>query len=101
MSDGDLVLVPVCGSGDVVGLQFIKSVLESEGIPCVVHGEYLQDLFGLGRMSGAYNPIVGPAQLLVRRSDVDRAKELLAGIAERGDSEAVEDDHGEPDASDT
>lgn len=100
MSESDLDLVPVMQYGDVVALHLAKSVLQSNDIPCAVHGEHLQDLFGWGRIGFQSNPMAGRAQLVVRRSDADRAKELLAGVVELGDPGVDDGDPGEPEAGD-
>lgn len=50
------------------------SILESEGIYSTIRNEI---------MSAVYVAGVMPAQLVVRRSDIERAQEILSAYAER------------------
>jgi putative signal transducing protein len=77
----DVQLVPVLTTGDAGLIAVAKSLLEGEEIDYLIRGDGLQDLFGLGRMTG-YNFAMGPAEILVREDDADRARELLQGLAE-------------------
>ena len=77
----DVQLVPVLTTGDAGLIAVAKSLLEGEEIDYLIRGDGLQDLFGLGRMTG-YNFAMGPAEILVREDDADRAHELLQGLAE-------------------
>ena len=75
----DVELVPVLATGDAGVIAFAKSLLEAEEIDYFVRGDGLQDLFGLGRMTG-FNFAMGPAEFLVRADDADRARELFEGL---------------------
>jgi hypothetical protein len=75
----EVELVPVLATGDPGVIAFAKSLLEAEEIDYFVRGDGLQDLFGLGRMTG-FNFATGPAEFLVRSDDADRARELLEGL---------------------
>ena len=78
----DVELVPVLATGDPGVIAFAKSLLEAEEIDYFVRGDGLQDLFGLGRMTG-FSFAMGPAEFLVRSDDADRARELLDGLTAR------------------
>jgi hypothetical protein len=78
----DVELVPVLATGDPGVIAFAKSLLEAEKIDYFVRGDGLQDLFGLGRITG-FSFAMGPAEFLVRADDVDRARELLDGLTAR------------------
>lgn len=51
-----------------------QSILENEGIYSTIRNEI---------MSAVYVAGVMPAQLVVRRSDIERAQEILSAYAER------------------
>lgn len=57
-----------------------KSVLEDAGIPFMVRGEHIQDLFGVGRFPGNINVLVGPVELQVDARDLDEASAVLEGL---------------------
>jgi hypothetical protein len=76
----DVELVPVFATGDAGVIAIARSLLEAEEIDFLLRGDGLQDLFGLGRMTG-FNFAMGPAEFLVRSDDADRARELLDGLA--------------------
>jgi len=75
----DVELVPVLATGDAGLIAVARSLLEAEEIDYFVSGDGLQDLFGLGRMTG-FNFAMGPAEFLVRSGDADRARELLNSL---------------------
>lgn len=75
----DVELVPVLATGDAGVIAVAQSLLEAEEIDYFVRGDGLQDLFGLGRMTG-FSFAMGPAEFLVRADDADRARELLDGL---------------------
>ena len=75
----DAELVPVLATGDAGVIAVAQSLLEAEKIDFFVRGDGLQDLFGLGRMTG-FNFAMGPAEFLVRSGDADRARELLDSL---------------------
>lgn len=58
----DVQLVPVLTTGDAGLIAVAKSLLEGEEIDYLIRGDGLQDLFGLGRMTG-YNFAMGPAEI--------------------------------------
>lgn len=49
--------------------EIAKSILDSAGIFCALHGEY---------MSSIYTPVAFPARLMVRSEDFDEAQKLLS-----------------------
>jgi hypothetical protein len=75
----DAELVPVLATGDAGVIALAQSLLEGEKIDFFVRGDGLQDLFGLGRMTG-FSFAMGPAEFLVRSEDADRARDLLNGL---------------------
>ena len=82
-----LDLVTVLQASDLATLEVAKSLLEAEGIPCVLQGEGLQDLWGTG-----FNAEL--VQVQVRPRDAAVALELLEthdpGLG--GPGEPAEDD---------
>jgi len=72
----DVELVPVLSTGDAGLIALVKSLLEGESIEYLIRGEGLQDLFGMGRITG-FSFAMGPAEFLVRADDAERARELL------------------------
>ena len=76
----DVDLVPILATGDAALIALAKSLLESEHIEYLVKGEGLQDLFGLGRLTG-YSYAMGPAEFWVRADDEARARELLNDLS--------------------
>jgi hypothetical protein len=75
----DAALVSILATGDAGVIAIAKSLLESEGIDCFVRGDGLQDLFGLGRVTG-FSFAMGPAEFWVREDDAVRARELLIDL---------------------
>jgi hypothetical protein len=75
----DVELVCVLATGDAGAVAIARSLLDAEQIDHFVRGDGLQDLFGLGRMTG-FNFAMGPAEFWVRAEDADRARELLDGL---------------------
>lgn len=66
---------------DTNAMIMAKLMLEVEGIQIIASGEGLQDLFGMGRSVGAFNPVVGPMRIQVAAEQADRAREVLAEMA--------------------
>jgi|CXWL01.1.fsa_nt_gi hypothetical protein len=66
---------------DTNAMIMAKLMLEVEGIPIIASGEGLQDLFGMGRSVGAFNPVVGPMRIQVATEEAERAREVLAEMA--------------------
>ena len=75
----DAKLVRVLATGDAGLIAFAKSLLEGEDIDYLVRGDGLQDLFGLGRITG-FSYAMGPAEFWVRADDEDRAVALLKDL---------------------
>ena len=75
----DVELVSILATGDPGVIAMARSLLEGEDIDYFVRGEGLQDLFGLGRITG-FSFAMGPAQFLVRADDAARARGLLDGL---------------------
>jgi Putative prokaryotic signal transducing protein len=76
-------LVTMLASGDPGLVAVAKSVLGSAGIPWMVEGEGIQNLFGIGRLAGGFNPISGPVRLRVLAADAEDARLLLADLSPR------------------
>jgi hypothetical protein len=74
-------LVTVLETGDLATTKVVKSLLEAEGIPCLLRGEGLQDLLGFGRAGTGFNVAMGPVQVQVRRGDAAVALELIEAQA--------------------
>jgi hypothetical protein len=74
--------VTVWATGNPALIAIAESILEDAGIQYIVKREGLQDLFGLGRLGTGFNPIVGPIEIQVRRSDEEEARELLEELGE-------------------
>jgi hypothetical protein len=72
-----LDLVTVLKTSDLAMTKVVKSLLEAEGIPCLLQGEGLQDLWGLGRAGTGFNVAAGPVQVQVRPQDAAAALELI------------------------
>lgn len=67
-SPPDLVLVRVFrGPQSVMQADLARNILETEGIPCVVPGQYTAEML----------PGIDAVQLFVSRSDAERSRELL------------------------
>ena len=75
----DAALVSILATGDAGIIAIAKSLLEGEGIDYFVRGDGLQDLFGLGRVTG-FSFAMGPAEFWVREDDANRARELLKDL---------------------
>jgi hypothetical protein len=86
-------LVTVLKTSDLAATKVVKSLLEAEGIPCILRGEGLQDLWGLGRAGTGFNVAAGPVQVQVRPQDATAAVELIEAHAPGlpGPAEAAED----------
>ena len=62
-----------------------EKMLEASEIPFVVVGDGLQDLFGIGRLTGGTNFITGPVQIRVTQDDAEDALEILADMEKEDD----------------
>jgi hypothetical protein len=79
----DVELVRVLASGDAGLIAIARSLLEGAEIDYFVRGDGLQDLFGLGRITG-FSYAMGPAEFWVREDDAVRARELLEDLTASG-----------------
>ncbi len=80
-------LVTVFAEGNSTQIIIAKLMLEANEIPFVVEGEGVQDLFGIGRLTGGNNFITGPVQIRVRAEDAERAREVLEEMLEAEEGE--------------
>ena len=76
----DAELASVFATGDAGLIAVAKSLLDAEGIDYFVRGDGLQDLAGLGRITG-FSYAFGPAEFWVRHEDAARARELLKDLS--------------------
>jgi len=74
-----ITLVPVVRTSDAALIPLIKSILDDARINFHIKGEGIQDIFALGRVGGI-NPLTGPAEISVAKSNVSTTKKLLADI---------------------
>ncbi len=79
--------VTLLSSADSGELAVIKSLLEESEIPYFVRGEGVQDLMGIGRITGGYNLLTGPMELQVPKQDAEAARELLADFLTQRESD--------------
>jgi len=75
----DVELVRVLATGDAGLIAVARSILDEEAIDYFVRGDGLQDVFGMGRITG-FSSAMGPAECWVREDDAARARELLEGL---------------------
>lgn len=80
-------LVTVFAEGNSTQIIIAKLMLEANEIPFVVEGEGVQDLFGIGRLTGGNNFITGPVQIRVRAEDAERACEVLEEMLDAEEGE--------------
>jgi hypothetical protein len=80
--------VPLLALPNAALVSFVQALLGSAGIRFFIKGEQLQDLFGLGRFGTGFNLIAGPSVLFVESGRVDEARELLAELDDREDTDA-------------
>lgn len=73
-------LVTVFQSGDPALIALAHSLLESAEIPFETKGDGLQDLFGWGRMPGAFSLFAGPVEFQVNEEDADEARALFEDL---------------------
>ena len=71
-------LVTILETNDPSLLPVLQSLLQAEGIPCVVTNEVAQDFIGYGRLVTGFNPVIGPAHLQVAPENVEAARALIA-----------------------
>ncbi|MDQ1258048.1 MAG: hypothetical protein QG656_2657 [Candidatus Hydrogenedentes bacterium] len=82
----------VLETGDSALLAVAQSLLDSVGIHYVVQGEIVKDLIGQGRLGTGFNPLTGPAAILVMPEDVEDALDILSEL-EPEDPEWPEDEN--------
>jgi hypothetical protein len=70
-------LVTVLRSNDESQLTVAKSLLEAEGIRCLLKGSGAQGIVDFGQLTGA-SLAMNPIELRVRSDDAEAARELLA-----------------------
>ena len=73
-------LSTVLETSDASLIAIAKSLLEGAEIPFTVRGEYIQDLFGVGRFPGNINVLVGPVGIQVNAQDRDEASAVLQDL---------------------
>jgi hypothetical protein len=73
-------LVCVFRTGDEGLVVIVKSILDGEGIQYIARNAELQDLFGVGRIGGSFNFVIGSVDFLVAPEDAARARTLLDAL---------------------
>ena len=68
MENNTSKLVELKSYDNIVQAEIAKSILDSAGIFCTLHGEY---------MSAIYTPVAFPTRLMVREDDVAEAEAVL------------------------
>jgi len=79
--------VTVLETGDPAALALAESLLQDAGIPFFAKGEYLQDLFALGRFGFGFSSVAGPVALQVAAEHAPAAAQILDATL----AEALED----------
>ena len=79
-------LVTVLKTADASLLLVAKSLLDAEGVPAFAEGEGVQESLGAGRIAASDLPL-GPGRLRVRPDDEERARELLASLQPRDETD--------------
>jgi hypothetical protein len=67
------------GPQSVMQADLARNILQTEGIPCVLPGEY----------TGEMLPGIDVVQLFVREGDAERAREILQGYFDTPETEAL------------
>jgi hypothetical protein len=73
-------LVCVFRTGDEGLVAISKSILDGEDIRYIARSAELQDLFGVGRIGGSFNFVIGSVDFLVAPEDAERAGALLDAL---------------------
>ncbi len=73
-------VVTVFTTSNAVEMVMAKLALGNSGIHFVVEGEGVQDLVGLGRSFGGFNPLTGPMQIRVASEMVAKAGLVLRDL---------------------
>lgn len=91
-------LVTVFRASSPIESAIAESILRSAGVDFLTRGDYVQDLFGLGRFPRGMNIIVGPIEIQVRSEDAADATALLenvrTGVTGADDEDWDEDGRG-------
>ena len=74
---GTDALVTVLETSDLTLVPVVQSLLEAEGIPCIVENELLQSMIGIGHVGANSNLIVGPMRVNVALEHAEAARELV------------------------
>lgn len=82
-------MAPLMSIPEATLIPVIESLLGGEGIAHYVHGENVQDLFGVGRVGSGFNVIAGLPVLYVESARLEEAKRLLESM-QRRDTDIVE-----------
>ena len=88
-------MVTVLETHDALLTPVVKSLLEAEGIPCVVYNEFPQDLIG-SRLVLGYNPLLGPMRVEVAAEHADAARELVDHHLSAAEADALADESAPP-----
>ena len=88
-------MVTVLETHDALLTPVVKSMLEAEGIPCVVLNEFPQDLIG-SRLVLGYNPLLGPMRVQVEAQYAEAARELIASQLSAAETEALAEEASPP-----
>lgn len=66
--------------GSITDIDTAVAVLEGEGIFARKRNDIVQSVEGAGVVGAGYNYLFGPAEVLVRASDAERARLILKDI---------------------
>lgn len=77
--------VSIYRTGDDVRTSLFVSILEEQGIPCIVRNQNVQNLFGVGTMGAGFNPIVGPIELMVEEEFAETAVGILRDVEQEAE----------------
>ena len=70
-------------------LPHIKAILDAAGVPYFVQDEGVQHLIGWGTAAFGFNPITGAPVLMVDPADLERVREMLRDLTEKGQPDAA------------
>lgn len=88
-------MVTVLETHDALLTPVVKSMLEAEGIPCVVLNEFPQDLIG-SRLVLGYNPLLGPMRVQVESQHAEAARDLIALQLSPAETDALGEEPSPP-----
>jgi len=86
----EVEIVEVLATGDEALILLVKSLFDNAGIPYMLKGHQIQDLFGGGRFGSTYNLALGPPRFFVRADDFERANALLDTLEQEAPPEMDE-----------